>query len=92
MKNTKCANCGEELERKDYRRYGILLTISGIAMFPLLLIIAYGTIIPFLAPVIAIGLGIPFLLRKERYFFFCQHCKLKFSQDEGKTKGSHLHS
>lgn len=78
IKMGKCNNCGHELEKKDYKKYGIKLIIAGIILFPLLFIIAYGTVIPYLTVIIFFIMGAVFLAKKERYFYFCKKCKLKF--------------
>jgi uncharacterized protein (DUF983 family) len=74
----KCNKCGHELDKKDYKKYGLKLMIAGIIMFPLLLIISYGTIVPYLTVIIFFAVGAFFLSKKEKFFYFCRNCKLKF--------------
>lgn len=78
MKMDKCNSCGNKLEKKYYKKHGFKLIIAGIILFPLLLIIAYGTVIPYLTIVVYFIIGIVFIVNKERYFYFCKKCKLKF--------------
>jgi len=74
----KCNKCGDKLKEKDYKKYGIKIIVAGIMLFFLLLIVSYGTILPPLTLIIFIIIGIGFLLKKDRYFYFCNRCKLKF--------------
>ena len=74
----KCIKCGHELEKKDYRKYAYRLMIAGIVMFFILLIISYGTIIPYLTVILFFIFGTFCLFKKERYFYFCKKCRLKF--------------
>ncbi|MDF1615736.1 hypothetical protein [Desulfurivibrio dismutans] len=77
-----CKICSNELEVKYYKKYGLIVLISCLPMFPLLMFIAYGTIIPFLYILFAVISGILLLLKKERYFYYCSKCKLKKSRSE----------
>jgi predicted membrane protein len=77
MQMDKCNKCGHELDKKDYRKYGLKLIIAGTIMFPLLFIISYGTIISYLATIFFFVAGTLFLMKKERYFYYCRNCKLK---------------
>jgi hypothetical protein len=74
----KCSICGNRLDKKDFRKYAIKISMFGIILFPILLVISYGTIIPFLTLAIFMGIGLWFLLKKDRYFYFCNRCKIKF--------------
>jgi hypothetical protein len=74
----KCQKCGKKLEKKDYKKFGIKLIIAGIILFPFLLIVSYGTIIPYLTLVVFIIVGAGLTFKKDRYFYFCKSCKLKF--------------
>jgi membrane-bound ClpP family serine protease len=88
MDMDKCNKCGHQLDKKDYKKYGIKLIIAGIIMFPLLLVISYGTIIPYLMGIIFFIVGFFFLIKKERYFYYCKKCKLKFPYVKTETANS----
>jgi len=78
MFTTKCKTCGNTLIKKDYRKYGFLSILSGIVLFPVLFFVAYGTLVPFIYLIIMLFFGGYFILKKERYFYFCKRCQEKF--------------
>lgn len=82
-----CKTCGSELEIKSFKKYGVLLLISCLPMFPVLMFIAYGTIIPFLYVLFSIVTGCFLIFKKEKYFYFCKHCKRKITRSEIEQKG-----
>lgn len=82
----KCSTCGNELYKKDYRKYGIVGIISGILMTVVLLFFLYHTILPYLFFVIHMSFSIYFLLKKERYFYYCKECRVKISHSDIEQK------
>jgi len=81
-----CKTCGSELETKHFKKYGVILLISCLPMFPLLMFVAYGTIIPFLYVVFSVFIGCLLIFKKEKYFYFCKYCKLKLSPSDIEQK------
>jgi len=77
MESITCDNCGVKLEKRDYKKYGLRLIVSGILLFPLLFFISPGTIASETILIIFIVVGILFVRKKERYFYFCKKCKVK---------------
>lgn len=75
--SVKCKTCGSVIEKKSYKKYGVILLISCIPMFPLLMGVAYGTIIPFLYALLSGIIGFYFIFKKDKYFYFCRKCKIK---------------
>ncbi len=82
----KCPTCGNTLKKKDNRKTAVLLIISGVLLIPTLLVIAYGTTIPFVLLLIHFATGLYYLLMKERFFYFCKSCYIKYSENELKMK------
>ena len=72
-----CKSCGSELKVKYYKKYGRLLLISCLPMFPLLMMISYGTIVPFAYVLFSIIFSCYLFFKREKYFYFCDSCKLK---------------
>ena len=85
--NVTCKTCGSELETKLFKKYGVLLLISCLPMFPLLWFIAHGTIIPFLYVLFSLVTGFFLIFKKEKYFYFCKHCKRKITRNEVEQTG-----
>jgi len=77
MIKKKCSTCGSDLYKKDYKKYGIIGVISGILTTLLLMLFLYHTILPYLFFGIHMSLSIYFLLKKERYFYYCKKCSVK---------------
>ena len=84
--NVVCKTCGSELEPKYFKKYGVVILISCLPMFPLLMFVAYGTIIPFLYVLFSIVIGCFLILKKEKFFYFCKHCKLKIPRSDVEQK------
>jgi hypothetical protein len=82
MMSEVCKICGNELEKKYFKKYGIILLFSSIPMFPLLMLIAYGTIIPFLYLLFAVITGFFLIFKEKKYFYFCNTCKIKIKPSE----------
>ncbi|NOG85364.1 MAG: hypothetical protein EX341_08490 [Candidatus Scalindua sp. SCAELEC01] len=82
-----CTACGKPFKRKDYRKTAAALILCGILLFPILLFIAYGTIVPFMYLIINIIIALFFVLKKERYTYFCKSCQTRYSEDELKNLG-----
>lgn len=82
----KCSTCGRDLYKKDYRKYGIIGIVSGILMTAVLLFFLYYTILPYLFFVIHMSLSVYFLLKKERYFYYCKECRVKLSYSDIEQK------
>jgi hypothetical protein len=80
MGNTKCSKCGNEISIKDNRRHGILWIVSGLLLFPVLLLISYQTFIPYLSVLIFVIIGISFVFKRERYVRYCKKCNVKISE------------
>lgn len=77
-----CKTCGSELKVKYYKTYGGILLVSCLPMFPLLILISYGTFVPFAYVLFSIILGCYLFLKKEKFFYFCNSCKLKMSRSD----------
>ena len=77
MVNRKCKTCDSELYKKDYRKYGIIGIISGALMTIVLLLFLYHTFVPYLFFLVHMSFSIYFLLKKERYFYYCKKCSIK---------------
>jgi len=75
----KCNSCGFELKRRYYSTYGVLLLLSCPPAFLLLMFISYGTPIPYLHVLFNVILAIYFILKKEKYFYFCKKCQKKYN-------------
>jgi hypothetical protein len=80
--NTKfCPKCKKLLRKKNYKNAGVLLILNGLFISPLLLIIAYGTIVPYANFIISIIFGIIFIFRKDNIFYYCNVCKNKYTKN-----------
>jgi len=75
--NVVCRTCGQGLDKKYYKKYGIILLVSCLPMFPFLMFVAYGTVIPFLYVILSVILGCSLIFRKEKYYYFCNQCKCR---------------
>ena len=86
---TICKTCGHKLEMKYYKKYGLALIISCLPMFPFLMLISYGTLVPFLYVLFSILYGCHLIFKREKKFYLCKYCKVKFSPSdiENKKKG-----
>ena len=73
----KCNEIGHKLEKRDYKEYGFKMIILGYLSFPLMLIISHGLIIPLFALILFSGIGLVFILKKDRYFYLCVNCGKK---------------
>jgi len=73
-----CKNCGNELKKKYFKKYGIILLVTCPPMFVFMMFIAYGTIMPFLYVLYAGSIGCFYIFRKDKYFYCCMNCKSRF--------------
>lgn len=90
MENTKCSKCGSTISIKDNRRHGILWIVSGLLLFPVLLLISYQTFIPYLSVLVFVITGIYFVFKKERYVRFCKKCNGGMGSNLGNSEfGGH---
>ncbi len=78
MNDIKCSYCGSPIAKKDNKRYGALWLISGLLLFPILLLISYQTFMPYLSVIIFSIIGMYFLFKKKRYVYYCKKCNVKF--------------
>ena len=78
----KCSVCNQELSKKDYRKYGVIGIISGVLMTIALLFFLYYTFLPYLFFVVHMSLSIYFLAKRDRYFYYCKECRIKFSRSD----------
>jgi hypothetical protein len=74
-----CPRCGLILKRRDKKKYGFLLIIFVLVSIPLELVI-FKSMSPILN-IIGICLGIYLLTNRDRFFYFCKHCKIVFSKE-----------
>ena len=77
-----CSTCGSVLKVKYYKIYGGLLIVSCLPMFPLLMVISYGTFVPFVYVLFSIILSCYLFLKKEKYFYYCKSCKVKILRSD----------
>jgi hypothetical protein len=78
----RCPHCKKEMKKRDYRKRGLMFMICGLLLFPLLLLISYGTIVPFLELFIFIVIGFLFILKKKRFFYFCKGCQTSYYESD----------
>ena len=74
--------CGQELIKRSYKKYGQRGILVGILIFPLLLFIGWGTIIPYLGLLFFVATGVYFLRKKPGHFYLCPKCRLKIQLKE----------
>jgi hypothetical protein len=80
MNNEKCPKCSKELKLRDRHKYGWIIIIFVIISFPIELI--FFKIISLYFNLICIAIGIYFIQRKDRYFYYCKKCIRRFSSNE----------
>ena len=81
-----CKTCGRKLEVKYYKKYGVLLIIGCLIMLPFLVLISHGAIALFVYVLIPIFYGCHLIFEKEKIFYFCKYCKIKFSPSDIENK------
>ncbi len=84
--NYKCKVCGNQLKRKDFRKYAVALILDGVFFSPVLMFITPAIIIPLLNFVVTIGAGTYFILKKHRYVYICKNCRTSYSEYALKLK------
>lgn len=72
-----CKTCGRLMDKKSYKKYGVILLVSCLPMVPLLFFLAYGTIVPLIYAAFAIFFGFLLVFRRDKYFYFCRKCQSK---------------
>jgi hypothetical protein len=82
-----CKKCGNELEKRDYRKYGIIGIVVGIAVFPLLCAIANGIFIASITFLILLIIGLYRIFKKDRFFYYCKKCGTKILESKLENKG-----
>ena len=77
MKMINCNNCGSDIKVIDHKKRGILSILFAIPVFCLTFVISKGTIAPFIFFCMLIAIGIFFILKKDRYTYWCKKCVIK---------------
>lgn len=76
--NMNCTFCGKETKRTDKRRNGIYAVVASILLGGFSLYVSHWVValfdwgVPF-------GVGIYWVLRKQRYEYHCKHCTTVFN-------------
>ena len=77
MDTKMCMHCGSELEKRSFRKYGMMLVVCGILLYPLLFLIAPVTVASEVVLVLFTIVGFYFILKREKDFYFCNRCRKK---------------
>jgi hypothetical protein len=72
--NRKCQQCGAELRERNSKTTGKRMVVAGFVVFPILLWLAYETIMPYLLFLFMEVAGIA-LIKKQNIHYFCPSCK-----------------
>jgi uncharacterized paraquat-inducible protein A len=80
MTTANCPRCNTPIRRKRYSNYGWAL-LAAILLLDILFLFLFQ-VIPGIMELIGIGFALYFILKKDKYFYYCKKCVLKFSADQ----------
>ena len=88
MPYKSCESCGGEMERRDSRTKGLILILIAAVWCPSLFLFLDGKVSAFLALamfaatfVLLTSLGLYYILKKKRFYYYCDQCKEKAAMD-----------
>jgi hypothetical protein len=82
MTTGNCPRCNTPIRRRRYSNYG--WTLLAFILLSAILSLPLFHVIPGIMELIGIGLALYLILKKDKHFYYCKKCVLKFSPDQVK--------